>query len=182
MAKISININNATILSLVNNLDTFYRNIVQDLLTNDQDLIDLNTVINLNGDNRLNNLNVLNDQNGCYIFLDQNNNPIYIGKTGAGESHSVKKRVSIHLRANITANGNSTLVKNIREIEGLLQNNNAIRNIPENNISDLKQLILDYAPKLIVITTGKITDPISGQRSKELEKILVALMRPKYNM
>lgn len=137
------------------------------------------------GDKSTNYLDSLNDfinKTGVYIFLNNDNVPVYIGVAGEKASkQSLKARLSLQLNGN---KSNSTLAKNIKEIEELLNNTDFtyFHSDDELNKTNYKQLILDYAPKFIVIDKGILShDNDNAKESLSLEKALIAIFNSKYN-
>jgi len=131
---------------------------------------EVDKLIKIGSSNELTMLDKLQNKCGVYIFLDKGNTPVYIGVAAKIDSkHSLKDR----LQKQLNSNTNSTLSLNINEYEkynyGLSQQN------------DFKKLILEYAPKLITISMGKLKNKEAINRSLALEKILIALLDPEYN-
>jgi len=125
-------------------------------------------IINLKGRNDIKKLDNLKKKVGVYIFANKNCKPVYIGLAGAIKKgkHSLKNRLQIQLNADLS---NSTLVKNIREIENLMIK------------STSKELIERYAPKLCVIPTGEVGTNKAIESAKDLEKMLIFFLKPRYN-
>jgi len=182
--KDCIIISKKIILERYPNLESFHVNVIK-VLYGDEDQ-DSNFGIRefktsdiiKNDSNNLRGLRDFEGKTGVYISTDENGAPVYIGLAGEGKSgnHSLKERLQKQLNAHLS---NSTLAKNIREIEGFLQNDPNMRETEDKN--RLKELIKKYAPKLIVISTGDLNRNEDREKAQRLEKILIALLRPKYN-
>jgi hypothetical protein len=183
--KDRIIISKETILEKYQNLQPFYVSVISVLYGNgDQDsdfrICEFKTSdIVKEGRNNLRELKVFEGKTGVYIFTDEQHEPVYIGLAGERESsdHSLKERLQKQLNADLS---NSTLAKNIGEIEGLLKNDPNMQNTRDKN--GLKKLINEYSPKLIVISTGDLNNNEEArEKAQILEKMLIALLRPKYN-
>ena len=134
-------------------------------------------LIRTNGNNYLVPIKELKEKIGVYIFINKEYEPVYIGLAGKEDStHSLRDRLQKQLNANLS---NSTLAKNIRDIEGLLQSDSTILNIEQKE--KLRELILRYTAYIIVIITGEREDNNAIKKAKDLEKVLIALLRPRYN-
>ena len=137
----------------------------------------LDRIVKVESKNIISELNELKKKVGVYIFINEECEPVYIGLAGKKNGdHSLKDRLQKQLNANLT---NSTLAKNIRDMEGLLQNDPKILNTQKK--SDLKKLILIYSTYIIVIITGLLNEDSAIKEAEDLEKILIAILRPKYN-
>lgn len=133
-------------------------------------------MINIESEKSRNNLNILDDyknNTGVYIFLN-NDLPVYIGVAGNNvkSNHSIKDRVGVHLKCD----DNATLPNNIYTIETLLGND--VINLTKIN---RKNLILTYAPKLIIINIGLLHNEQDIKKSNDLEQLLISLFNSKYN-
>lgn len=143
------------------------------------------------------------DKTGVYIFLNNNNIPVYIGFSGKGKKQDLKKRIENQLSAK--DNNCSNLVYNIIKIEEKLDNEGLKNNIPEiESISitlqlkkehkkksknekssykapeidfkKLQNIILKYTSSLIVIDCGNMyKDKISMEKNEENVKFVQAL-------
>ena len=140
-------------------LPPFYKKVISKLFGDSTQKVETykfrsDEIVNIDGCNkpRVFGKDELGDKVGVYIFANKDCKPVYIGLAGKGEKseHSLYGRLQKQLNALIS---NSTIAKNIKEIEGILQNKNRIKTTKEKN--GLKQLILEYAPNIFVIPTGK---------------------------
>jgi len=161
------------------NLNSYTQDIINKLYgerINNIDILNFlsSNIINLDGSNNIQMLNSYQDKTGVYIFLNEENIPVYIGVAGKRNSnHSIKDRLQKQFNCNTS---NSTLSKNISDIESLC--GNSLRNVLK---QDRKQLILDYAPKLIVINVGNLSCIDDVNKSLALEQILISIFNSKYN-
>ncbi len=115
------------------------------------------------------------EKTGVYIFLDNDNIPVYVGVAGkVGGDHDIKQRLQKQFNCD---NTNATLSINIEEIESILQSIQI--NCPKKK--DKKELILKYASKLLVIEVGDISSADEVQKAQSLEILLIALFNAKYN-
>lgn len=167
------------------NLEEYYANIIKKLYGDSIqnrgfEIYNFNTsdILNIEGRNNLGNLECLEMKVGVYIFANKDYEPVYIGLAGEGNesNHSLKGRLQKQLNADLS---NSTLAKNVKDIEGLLQHDGSI--LDTNNKKELKKLIRKYAPKIFVISTGELRENEVRELTQNLEKILIAALRPKYN-
>jgi len=179
-----VTISKKSILDAHPSLPKVYKNIINILYTEilqNQDQVkvfEVDKLIKKNGRNDLSPLNEVKDKVGVYIFINKNCEPVYVGLAGesSNSKHSLKGRLQKQLNADLS---NSTLAKNIRDIEGLLQNNQEILKIRDRK--RLKELICKYTAYIIAIITGELQDDNAIEDAKSLEKVLIALLRPKYN-
>lgn len=141
--------------------------------------IRLSDMIKLNIQNSYKNLEFVQKKTGVYLFLDKDENPVYIGFGGRGKKQDLKERIKKHFSGNESV---SKLITNIKEIENYLNNTNL-----EN--TEFKNILLDYTPFLIVIDCGNMyKDKISMEKNEDnvkfaqaLEVILISLFNSKYN-
>lgn len=133
-----------------------------------------------------NNYSVLEDlkkKSGCYIFLNKEQIPVYIGIGGKVlNKQDLYKRITQELSSYVkkgsnqkteyAKNSGATLSKNIQEIDALLTNNQVS---PDDSVETIKTF------GLITINVGSITVKNSVNNSQALESILIALFHPKYN-
>lgn len=141
--------------------------------------IRLSDMIKLNIQNSYKNLEFVQKKTGVYLFLDKDENPVYIGFGGRGKKEDLKERIKKHFSGNESV---SKLITNIKEIENYLNNTNL-----EN--TEFKNILLDYTPFLIVIDCGDMyKNKISMEKNEDnvkfaqaLEVILIALFNSKYN-
>jgi len=132
-------------------------------------------IINIKGDNNLEKLNPFKKDIGVYIFLDEDNFPVYIGVAAEKESkHSLRDRLQKQFNCNLS---NSTISKNISTIEKIYGNS-----IDDETLEKKKLLLLKYAPKLLVIPIGELNEPENISKALELEKLLISLYNSKYNL
>lgn len=180
--KDCIIISKESILKSYPNLEEYYANVIKklygDLIQNSNFETYNTSRIIRDKKNDLRSLKNLKDKVGVYIFTNEDCEPVYIGRAGKGRKseHSLKDRLQKQLNADLS---NSTLAKNIKEIEGLLQNDKSI--LGTNDKKKLKELIKKYAPKIFVIPVGKLGENKARELAQNLEKILIAVLRPKYN-
>jgi hypothetical protein len=162
------------------NLDVYYRNILRGIFGFQSDtLIQCyysKDIIKFDEANTLKGvLDNLNNKCGIYIFLNKFNSPVYIGVAGEKNSkHSLYDRLQKQFNC---GERNGTLSKNIVEIKQLLQN----KQFNASSKDEYKQFILDYAPKLLVIPLGSISNENNKFNALNLEKILIAVLNSKYN-
>lgn len=141
--------------------------------------IRLSDMIELNIQNSYKNLEFVKKKTGVYLFLDKNENPVYIGFGGRGEKQDLKERIIKHFSKNKSV---SKLITNIKEIENYLNNTNL-------EDTEFKNILLDYTSFLIVIDCGDMyKNKISMEKNEDnvkfaqaLEVILIALFNSKYN-
>lgn len=141
--------------------------------------IRLSDMIKLNIQNSYKNLEFVQKKTGVYLFLDKDENPVYIGFGGRGEKQDLKERIIKHFSKNKSV---SKLITNIKEIENYLNNTNL-------EDTEFKNILLDYTPFLIVIDCGDMyKNKISMEKNEDnvkfaqaLEVILIALFNSKYN-
>ena len=141
--------------------------------------IRLSDMIKLNIQNSYKNLEFVQKKTGVYLFLDKDENPVYIGFGGRGEKQDLKERIKKHFSGNESV---SKLIRNIKEIENYLNNTNL-------EDTEFKNILLDYTPFLIVIDCGDMyKNKISMEKNEDnvkfaqaLEVILIALFNSKYN-
>ncbi|MCK5538961.1 MAG: hypothetical protein KAI79_19210 [Bacteroidales bacterium] len=173
-----ITISKDEILKKYDNLDTYFRNVIKALYgeSNNVNIQCFNSkdIINLNKKNTIKMLSPYKNKTGVYIFLDDNDIPVYIGVAGkVGGCHSIKNRLQKQFNCDST---NGTLSKNIYDIETLIGNI-----LINSNQIDKKKLILKYAPKLLVIEVGDLINPDDINISLALEQVLISLFNSKYN-
>ncbi len=167
------------ILSKYQNLSTYVKNVINAIYGEDISGIDLkcfysSTIINTDGKNNMGVLTSYKKKTGVYIFLDNNSMPVYIGVAGKiGGEHSIQKRLQKQFNCHKT---NGTLALNIAEIEEAYGTN-----IGNTSKKDRKNLILNYAPNLLVICVGELENDDDIRTSLSLEKILISLFNSKYN-
>lgn len=141
--------------------------------------IRLSDMIKLNIQNSYKNLEFVKKKTGVYLFLDKDENPVYIGFGGRGKKEDLKERIKKHFSGNESV---SKLITNIKEIENYLNNTNL-------EDTEFKNILLDYTPFLIVIDCGDMyKNKISMEKNEDnvkfaqaLEVILIALFNSKYN-
>lgn len=141
--------------------------------------IRLSDMIKLNIQNSYKNLEFVKKKTGVYLFLDKDENPVYIGFSGRGEKQDLKERIIKHFSKNKSV---SKLITNIKEIENYLNNINL-----EN--TEFKEILLNYTSFLIVIDCGNMYKNETFKEKNEdnvkfaqaLEVILIALFNSKYN-
>ena len=141
--------------------------------------IRLSDMIKLNIQNSYKNLEFVQKKTGVYLFLDKDENPVYIGFGGRGKKQDLKERIKKHFSGNESV---SKLITNIKEIENYLNNTNL-------EDTEFKNILLDYTPFLIVIDCGDMyKNKISMEKNEDnvkfaqaLEVILIALFNSKYN-
>jgi len=163
------------------NLDDYFKSVIATLygeettLTVKMKCFECKNIVNKEGDNDIKILEEYQNKTGVYIFLDNDNIPVYIGLAGkVGGSHDIKQRLQKQFNCNGT---NSTLYKNIEEIENILQNSS----VPSESMADKKELILEFAPKLLVIEVGELNINGDVLRAQSLETLLISLFNSKYN-
>ena len=128
------------------------------------------------GNNNLRKLDSYSDKSGVYIFLDEDNIPVYIGVAGKiGGMHSIKDRLGVQLKCDLS---NATLIKNILSVNVLLQDTKHQENTTNN---EFKKLILEFSPRFIVISLGNVTHDSSVKNANVIEQSLIAIFNSKYN-
>ncbi len=180
----NINISKNDILNKYKKFDKYFRDCL-DALYGEKNNITINCYLPCNIINKqkykLEILKLLEDKTGVYIFIDNENIPVYIGIGGQKQNkQDLKTRVSQELRAYVTKgkttsyskDTGATLSKNIQEIESILQNQKIT---PDNSIELIKSF------SLLTITVGEVTIKSDVLKSRALETILIALFHPKYN-
>ncbi|MDD5053507.1 MAG: hypothetical protein PHO27_12300 [Sulfuricurvum sp.] len=149
------------------NIDNFLKDTVPRLLDqkspNSFKVFDLNSTININGSNKLKPLHEFKNCCGVYMFLSEDNEPVYVGFGGERNQDLFERIAYKQFRGD-------TLVKNIKEIETSF-----------NKDMSVKQILITYTPKLLVIPVGKLNEKLSIKKAKILETVLIALLNCKYN-
>jgi len=175
-----VTISQKRILQTYSSLPEEYRKIIETLYTGIPQnqiyqIFKVDELIRPNRGNNLIPLKELKDKVGVYIFINENCEPVYVGLTGRKEksSQSLRDRLQKQLNGN---EDNSTLAKNIREIESLLNTINE-----KEKPKELKEWIVMYTTYIIVIITGELKDNEAIKKAQNLETVLIALLRPKYN-
>jgi hypothetical protein len=142
------------------------------------------TIIKSAGQNKYSILGEAKKKTGCYIFLNQEQIPVYIGIGGkvANSKQSLYDRIIQELSVYVekgsnqstmfTKDSGATLSKNIQEIDSLLTNTQIT---PDNSVETIKSF------SLITIIIGEITCNEAVEKAQALEIILIALFHPKYN-
>ena len=144
------------------------------------------------------------DKTGVYIFLNNNNIPVYIGFSGKGKKQDLKKRIENQLSAK--DNNYSNIVTNIIKIEkeldyiNLKNHFNNIEDIivtlklredyhkkrteirPEIDFKELQRILLKYTSSLIIVCIGSKENEENVKFAQALEVILIALFNSKYNL
>lgn len=113
----------------------------------------------------------LRKKTGVYIFLDEKNNTKYIGVGGTTEGKSLKSRVNQELKKYGTSgpgfDTGATLSKNIQNIE-------------EIDAEEAKKIIDEYM--IVVLIVGSNKNNYERRQSQSLERLLIALYNPTYNI
>jgi hypothetical protein len=137
-------------------------------------IIKTNLMIKINNKNEIKkHLEEFQNKCGVYIFLNNENIPIYIGSTK--HSYKFKGRISMQLSP---GKGNSTLINNIAFYHCLCgQYKDYKSSYIINNKKCAKRLLIKYAPKLMLIDLSHISD----EEINQVEKQLIFKYRPKYN-
>ena len=144
------------------------------------------------------------NKTGVYIFLNNNNIPVYIGFSGKGKKQNLKKRIENQLSAK--DNNYSNIVTNIIKIEkeldyiNLKNHFNNIEDIieilrlredyhkkrteilPEIDFKELQRILLKYTSSLIIVCIGSKENEENVKFAQALEVILIALFNSKYNL
>lgn len=171
-----IEISKDKILNKYNEFDDYFRKVILSLC-GDMNEINLqyfhtNKIVTVCGNN-IKILKNFSNSTGVYIFLDKDNVPVYIGVAGIeGSRQPLQERLRKHFKCRTDSN----LSKNIYEIETIY--GNKLANTSEN---DKKQLILDYAPKLLIIKVGELGNSVAAKKASSLEILLISLFNSKYN-
>jgi len=162
-----------------NNLNTYTKNVINAIYGEEVCAVDLKCfyskdIIKINGNNNIKILNKYKGKTGIYIFLDNDNIPVYIGVAGKIDSnHSIQDRLQKQFNCH---SSNSTLSLNIFDTE------KSYGNILTNSSKDdKKQLILNYTPKLLIINAGDLSCDNDVYTSLALEQVLISLFNSKYN-
>lgn len=141
--------------------------------------IELSDMIKLSIQNSYKSLEFLKKKTGVYLFLDKDENPVYVGFSGRGEKQDLKEKIIKHFSKNKSV---SKLISNIKEIENYLNNINL-------GDTEFKEILLNYTPFLIVIDCGNMYKNETSMEKNEnnvkfaraLEVILISLFNSKYN-
>lgn len=214
MIKDQIIISKDTILGRYNNLDTKTRCIIEKLyeiseFDKEYKLEDFDIKIKkIKIDQKIKNINknyneldFAKKRVGVYIFLNEENIPVYIGFGGRGNSNDLRDRILNQFSAR--DNGYSNLVEKIIKVEKkvyinlknkisdiddlikkLEERKKAIKEnqeiIPEIDFSRLQDVLLSYTSSLIIINCGGKEEE-NIKFAQALEMILIALFNSKYN-
>ncbi len=113
-------------------------------------------------------LNEYKDCTGIYIFLNADCIPVYVGVGGEKNGkQDLMKRLTQHFPAS------SHLAKNIKETEKVLG--------IDTSDKTPKEIMLKYAPELLIVNIGALSDEDSCRKSNNLEKALISLWNCRYN-
>lgn len=162
----SYEISQDNILNAYTNLDQFFREIIKLLYQQESS----DRIEKFIAKDYKSVRNKFTNKTGVYIFLNEEMIPVYIGEGGIEKKDDLKERLN-HQIVRAPKDKAKTLLKNIKDIEELLQNR------PIENDEALKMINEFYV--LVVITGDMGTEAV--KQTNALETILIALYGPKYN-
>jgi hypothetical protein len=170
-----ISISKKEILEKYQDMDKYFRDVIERLYAGEYASFDLKNIIKESGNNDCSALNFLTGKTGCYMFLCDGGIPVYIG-IGGEEVGGRDLYERVRQQCGKGSDSGVTLSQNIQDIDKLFVKK-----------EKKKEITLEYSTNkkktfyLIPIVVGDVTEEEDVGKAKALETILIALFHPKYN-
>jgi len=180
-------ISKESILSKYKKMDKFLKDSIHALYGEDNE-IKINcflpcNIIGRSGSNSYSCFISLKKKTGIYLFLNNDDAPVYIGiggekVNGQDLKTRLQQEINVYVQKNSSLstiyakNTGATLSKNIQEIDTVLENKKVL---PDNSIEKIKTF------SILTVIAGDINNKEDVIRARALEMVLIALFHPKYN-
>lgn len=175
-----------TILTEYDALSEYFKSAIKAIFNGESDLFEVidvkaNTLITDDNRNNLARLSACKEKTGIYVFLNREDQPLYVGKGGTsrnndGNAKDLSYRISQELRG-YNGNSQNTLSKNIMDVDSILYDKQITMEDSINKIKNMKIRILVTGSRL---ENGTVNIDMI-KKVEALETILIALLPAIYN-